>query len=170
MKRDAGFTLIEVLIAMLIGTIGLMGTIAVQQSIMSASKTANDAAIAMRLASQKMEELYSRSTDTQAADGLSGLLPLSYLAGAAPRWWPTDAGYQQVPEYVDSQGFFLRDNNGFAIPPQPSEVGRYRWRRQWKVADSGSGLPYVISVIVTYSNDVGDPKTTRLDLERRKSW
>jgi hypothetical protein len=31
-------------------------------------------------------------------------------------------------------------------------------------------LPYVVSVIVTYSNDAGDPKTTRLDLERRKSW
>lgn len=164
MKRDAGFTLIEVLIAMLIGTIGLMGTIAVQQSIMSASKTANDAAIAMRLASQKMEELYSRSTDTQTAD------QLSYLAGAAPKWWPTDASSAQVPEYVDAQGFFLCDNSGVAIPPQPSEVGRYRWRRQWKVANSGSGLPYVISVIVTYNNDVGDPKTTRLDLERRKSW
>ena len=49
-------------------------------------------------------------------------------------------------------------------------MGRYRWRRQWRVANTGQGLPYVISVIVTYNNDVGDPKTTRLDLERRKAW
>ena len=49
-------------------------------------------------------------------------------------------------------------------------MGRYRWRRQWKVVNTGVGLPYVISVIVTYDNDVGVPKTTRLDVERRKSW
>ena len=49
MKREAGFTLLEVMVSMLIGTIGLMGTIAVQQSIISASKNANDAAIAMQI-------------------------------------------------------------------------------------------------------------------------
>jgi len=47
----------------------------------------------------------------------------------------------------------------------------YRWQRQWKVVGKDTpGLPYVISVIVTYNNDSGTPKTTRLDLERRKSW
>jgi len=170
MKRESGFTLVEVLIAMLIGTIGLLGTIAVQQSIISASKNANDAAIAMRLASQKIEELTSRSTDTQTADQLSGLFPLSSLAGTLPKWWPTDASGAQVPQYVDAEGIYLQDSNGFPIPPQPAQLGRYRWRRQWRVTNTGTGLPYVISVIVTYDNDMGVPKTTRLDLERRKSW
>ena len=62
------------------------------------------------------------------------------------------------------------NTSGYAITPQPGELGRYRWHRQWKVANTGVGLPYVISVIVTYNNDTGDAKTTRLDLERRKSW
>ena len=170
MRRDEGFTLLEVLVAMLIGTIGLLGTIAVQQSIINASKNANDAAVAMRLASQKIEELYSRSSDTAIADQLNGLGAICTVAGDVPRWYPTDASGTQIPQYVDAEGVYLCDNGGYAVLPQPGELGRYRWQRQWKVVDTGVGLPYVISVIVSYSNDVGDIKTTRLDLERRKSW
>ena len=170
MRGEAGFTLLEVLIAMLIGTIGLMGTIAVQQAITGASKNANDAAIAMRLASQKLEELGSRGTDTQAADLLSGLAPISTPAGSIPEWHPKDATNNSVPEYVDAEGLYLRDLNGIRIAPPAAAMGRFRWRRQWRVANTGQGLPYVISVIVTYDNDVGAPKTTRLDLERRKAW
>lgn len=166
MRRDDGFTLLEVLIAMLIGTIGLLGTIAVQQAIISASKNANDAAVAMRLASQKIEELTSRTTDTQAADLVTGLAPIATQSGQAPNWLPSAT----VAEHVDAEGTVLRDINGIAILPQASEQGRYRWRRQWKVVNTGAGLPYVISVIVTYENDMGAAKTTRLDLERRKSW
>jgi prepilin-type N-terminal cleavage/methylation domain-containing protein len=158
MKRDAGFTLLEVMISMLIGTIGLMGTIAVQQSIISASKNANDAAVAMRLASQKLEELSAMNTDSLAASNKVGLGQFTSLG------W-------NLTEYVDAEGIYLRDTDNIPIQPQPGELGRYRWHRQWKVADTGMGLPYVISVIVTYNNDVGDPKTTRLDMERRKgSW
>jgi len=170
MKREAGFTLLEVLVAMLIGTIGLLGTIAVQQAIISASKNANDAAVAMRLASQKIEELSSRNTDTQAADGRSGLASISTMAGTPPEWHPTDATAQPVPEYVNAEGRVLLDNNNRPLAPQPADMGIYRWRRQWRVANTGTGLPYVVSVIVTYDNDVGEAKTTRLDVERRKSW
>jgi prepilin-type N-terminal cleavage/methylation domain-containing protein len=170
MKRESGFTLLEVLIAMLIGTIGLLGTIAVQQAIINASKNANDSAIAMRLASQKIEELSSMCAETEAADMLVGLGRIAPPPGGLPMWQPTDASKAPVPEYVNAEGVYLRDSNGWAIPPEPADVGRYRWRRQWKVANTGALLPYVISVIVTYDNDVGDPKTTRLDLERRKSW
>ena len=165
MKRDAGFTLLEVMISMLIGTIGLMGTIAVQQSIISASKNANDAAIAMRLASQKLEELSAMNTDTPGADTNIGLRPI-----ATNTWAPKDASGAAIPEYVDAEGNYLRDSSGYAITPAANQLGRFRWHRQWKIVNTGVGLPYVISVIVTYSNDVGDAKTTRLDLERRKSW
>jgi prepilin-type N-terminal cleavage/methylation domain-containing protein len=170
MRREAGFTLLEVMVAMLIGTIGLLGTIAVQQSIIAASKNANDAAVAMRLASQKLEELGSRNTDTQANDTAIGLFPLSTPADAPALWWPLDATGTQIPQYVDAEGAYLQDSNGYAKEPAASEMGRYRWHRQWRVINTGTGLPYVISVIVTYSNDVGDAKTTRLDMERRKSW
>ncbi len=171
MRREQGFTLLEVLIAMLVGSVGLLGTIAVQQAIIAASKNANDAAIAMRLASQKTEELYSRSSETPIADQLNGLGSLATFAGAAPKWYPRDGGGGPIPEFVDAGGVFLRETStGLPRLPQPAEVGRFRWRRQWKVVNTGVGLPYVISVIVTYDNDVGTPKTTRLDIERRKGW
>ena len=166
MKREAGFTLLEVMISMLIGTVGLMGTIAVQQSIIGASKNANDAAVAMRLASQKLEELSSRSTDNSDTDVAIGLFQDAVMVDATPVWLPKNG----IPEYVDAEGLYLRDSTGTTIVPQPGELGRYRWHRQWRVINTGSYLPYVISVIVTYNNDSGDPKTVRLDLERRKSW
>jgi prepilin-type N-terminal cleavage/methylation domain-containing protein len=169
-RREAGFTLVEVLVAMLIGTIGLLGTIAVQQSIINASKNANDAAIAMRLAAQKIEELTTRVTDREKADQSFGLANLATPAGATPFWYPLNAAGQQAPEYVDAEGVYLRDSDGKVIVPQPGQRGIYRWRRQWRVVNSGAYLPYVLSVIVTYDNDVGEPKTTRLDVERRKSW
>ena len=165
MRRDDGFTLLEVMVSMLIGTIGLLGTIAVQQSIISASKNANDAAVAMRLASQKLEELASLNTDTPGADNAIGLAPQALKA-----WQPFDSTGTSVPEYVTAEGVYLRTSDGYALTPQPSQLGRYRWHRQWRVTNTGSGLPYVVSVIVTYNNDSGDPKTTRLDVERRKSW
>lgn len=169
-RRNQGFTLVEVMVAMLIGTIGLLGTVAVQQAIISASKNANDAAVAMRLATQKIEQLSSRSTDTQAADLKVGLAPIATSATATPIWLPLTGNGVQVPEYVDAEGSYLKDSSGYPTSPQPAQVGRYRWRRQWKVVNTGTGLPYVISVIVTYDNDIGVAKTTRLDLERRKSW
>jgi prepilin-type N-terminal cleavage/methylation domain-containing protein len=167
MRRDAGFTLIEVMVSMLIGTVGLLGTIAVQQSIISASKNANDAAVAMRLASQKLEELSSRNTDNPNTDKSAMGLGLYPLLGG---WSPRDASGATLTEYVDAEGVVPRDSSGYATVPQPTDMARYRWRRQWKVTDTGTLSPYVISVIVTYNNDVGDAKTTRLDLERRKSW
>ena len=121
MRRDDGFTLLEVLIAMLVGTIGLLGTIAVQQAIITASKNANDAAVAMRLASQKTEELYSRSTDTPVADQLNGLGSIATVAGGPARWLPRDVSGNAIPEYVDAEGVYLRDRNGCSrySPSQP---------------------------------------------------
>jgi prepilin-type N-terminal cleavage/methylation domain-containing protein len=166
MKRESGFTLLEVMIAMLIGTIGLLGTLAVQQSIISASKSANDAAVAMRLASQKLDELSSRNTDTSDIDAAMGLKPLSLFAN----WWPKDAsGTGSLPEYVNAEGACLCEVSGTPKVPASADLSTYRWRRQWKVVDLGVGNPYVVSVIVSYNNDAGVTKTTRLDLERRKA-
>jgi prepilin-type N-terminal cleavage/methylation domain-containing protein len=165
-KHAAGFTLVEIMVAMLIGTIGLLGTLAVQQSIISASKNANDTAISARLASQKVDELATRNIDTAAADTAMGLNPLSLFAS----WWPKDAGGNSAPEYVNAEGICLCETDGTPKVPSATQGAAYRWRRQWKVVNLGVGQPYVISVIVSYNNDVGDLKTTRLDLERRKAW
>ena len=94
MKHEYGFTLLEVMMAVLIGTIGLMGTVAVQQSIMNASKTANEASIAYRLASQRVEEISSRPTTTQTIDTTYGL-------GAVAN------GAWSAIEHVDAQGRVL---------------------------------------------------------------
>ncbi len=164
MRRDAGFTLVEVMVSMLIGTIGLLGTIAVQQAIIASSKNANDAAVAMRLATQKLEELSGRSTDSQAADQGSNNSLFAIATVNSANWAPT--------EYVDAEGQYLRDPANPTVPivPPADQLGRYRWFRQWRVFNRGPGMPYVISVIVTYNNDIGVPKTTRVDLERRKAW
>jgi prepilin-type N-terminal cleavage/methylation domain-containing protein len=171
-KRASGFTLVEVMIAMLIGTIGLLGTLAVLQTIISSSKNANDSAIAMRLATQKLDELGSRNTDTQAADNLMGLAPLAQWAN----WWPRDAsGTSPVPEYVNAEGICFCETDGTPKVPLAADLGLYRWRRQWRVVDlnpgpTDLGYPYVVSVIVSFTNDVGDTRTTRVDLERSKAW
>jgi prepilin-type N-terminal cleavage/methylation domain-containing protein len=164
MRRDAGFTLVEVMVSMLIGTIGLLGTIAVQQAIIASSKNANDAAVAMRLATQKLEELSGRNTDTQTED-------LTSTNGLSAVSTTNSASWSQI-EYVDAEGGFLRDPANPTVPmvPPAAQLNRHRWHRQWRVFNRGPGMPYVISVIVTYNNDIGTPKTTRVDLERRKSW
>ena len=137
--------------AMLIGAVGLMGTMAVQQAVTSASKNANDASVALRLATQMLDQLASRSTDTQAIDTARGLATIA-------------TGQWSAVQNVDSRGNIL------ATALTNSNRPIYRWSRQWMVTNTNPGAPYVISVIVSYNNDSGDTKTTRLDVERRKTW
>jgi len=124
------------MIAMLIGTIALMGSIAIQQAIVNGAKSSHDASVAQRLASQKSEELSSRPTDTFTVE----------------------------VEYVNAMG------KVFSGVPTDTNATNYRWRRQWKVANLGVGMPYNITVVVVWMNDSGDGKTIRLDVERRKAW
>jgi prepilin-type N-terminal cleavage/methylation domain-containing protein len=164
MREDSGFTLLEVMITMLVGTIGLLGTIAVQQAITAASQNSNNAAVAMRLATQKMDVLASHNTDTQAIDSQVGLAPIATTQYQVT-WNPT------TPEYLDSEGNVLYTTGGITTVPTPTQAATtYRWARQWRVVNNGNGFPYVMSVIVTYSDDTGAPKTVRIDVERRKSW
>jgi Tfp pilus assembly protein PilV len=139
----AGFTLLEVLMALLVGMVGLLGTVAVQQAVMNATANANDAQVAMRLASKTLEEFNTRRT--QAHPFTDMLAPLA-------------TGVWSDPIYLDAQA------------RAGSRSAKNRWVVMSRVTDTGVGQPYNISVQVTYALDTGKPKTVQLDVERRKSW
>ena len=164
MKRNSGFTLIEVMVAMLLGAIGLLGTLAVQQAVIGASKMANDAAIALRLASQKLEEFSTVLTTGAPPPGNTTppntdqfQVPVAIANPIGDISWKPAA-------YVNAEGVELTS------APTGAVAAEFRWTRRWRVLNLGPARPYVISVTVTYNSDTGTPKTVRLDMERRKSW
>jgi prepilin-type N-terminal cleavage/methylation domain-containing protein len=150
---DSGFTMLEVMIAMLVGMIGLIGTFAVQQAVLRATASSNDAAVAMRLATQRMEQF-------DVADTRLGPPRIDQLKGfgdgtgnaATPKW--------STPVYLDA--------NGGCVAGTATWSPTCRWKLEWKVTNTGVNLPYNISVMVTYNIDGSTPKVVRLDLERRK--
>jgi len=151
---DRGFTLLEVLIALLIGMIGLLGTVAVQQTVLRATASANDAQIANRLATQRMEQFSVAFTYPGPPVVVDELAPRAAATGALNKW--------SNPEYLDSSGACA---TGTATPTPTC-----RWMREWKVTNLGVGNPYDISVRVTYNLDGATPKIVRLDMERRKTF
>jgi Tfp pilus assembly protein PilV len=142
-RDEGGFTLVEVLIAIVIAMIGLLGTVAVQSTILSATQNASDAAIAGRLASQTVEELGARTAFSPLQDR---------LAAIANGTW-------SVTTYVDANGV-----TSATLTPQ------FRFSRQFRVTNTGTAQPYNISVQVGYALDSGLPKTMQVDVERRKAW
>jgi type IV pilus modification protein PilV len=138
-STQAGFTMIEVMISMLMATVGLLGTVAVQTTMLNATANANDGAIAQRLASQAMEELTVR----QVAPGVDQMATLA-------------TGNWSAPAYLDASG------RTFAA----ASAGA-RWERRTRITNLGVGQPYNVSVQVRYALD-GRPKVVQLDLERRK--
>jgi prepilin-type N-terminal cleavage/methylation domain-containing protein len=150
--RDSGFTLLEVMMALLIGMVGLMGTVAVQQVTLRAAQESNEAMVAMRLAVQGMEQ-FSIATLSDGPPVVDELATRAATTGALAVW--------STPEFLDS--------NGGCASGTASWTARCRWKREWQVTNNGVGQPYNISVKVTYSSDSGSPKIVRIDTERRKS-
>jgi len=142
-RQEAGFTMLEVMMAMLLAMVGLLGTVAVQQTLLNATRNANDGAIALRLCSQAMEEFNSRAV-------VPGDPPIDRLKIIADGLW--------------TQPVFLN-----ALGQQADEAdGTFRWARRTRVSDGGLNQPYAISIEVQYALDTGAPKTVRLDLEKWK--
>ncbi len=139
----AGFTLVEVLITLVIAMIGLMGTLAIQQTVLFATQNANDAAVALRLAGQAIEELKVRTTNSSTADQMA----------------PIATGVWTTAEYVDALGHV-----------SPTQTPEFRYTRLQRVTNLGTGLPYNVSVQVGYNLDTSAPKTVQIDMERRKTW
>ena len=140
--------------ALLIGMIGLLGTVAVQQTVLRATASASDAQIAMRLATQRMEQFSVSFTYPGPPVVVDELAPRAAITGALSKW--------STPEYLDASGAC------------PTGTGTWtaacRWMREWKVTNLGVGSPYDISVRVTYNVDGATPKVVRLDMERRKTF
>jgi Tfp pilus assembly protein PilV len=141
--RSAGFTLLEVMVAILVAMIGLIGTVAVQQAALNATADANDAQVAMRLAIKTVEDFTTRRTQ--------GSPLIDMLSPIATGNWTT-------PIYLDAQ----------ARPGAQSPARR--WQVVTRVTNLGADQPYNISVVVSYALSSGAPKTVRLDIERRKDW
>ncbi len=142
-RRDAsGFTLLEVMIALLLATIGLLGTVAVQQTMFNATANANDAAIATRLATQAMEEFSARTVHVD----------LDQLATAVTADWTNTT-------YLNAAGV-----------ANATQTPDFRFKRETLVTNQGVTSPYAVSVRVTYNLDTGAVKTIRIDQQRRKTW
>jgi len=153
-RLDQGFTLLEVLMALLIGMIGLLGTVAVQQTVLRATASANDAQIANRLATQRMEQFSVSFTYPGPPVVVDELAPRAAATGAQNKW--------STPEYLDASGVCATGTTTW--------TPTCRWMREWKVTNLGVGNPYDISVRVTYNLDGATPKVLRLDMERRKTF
>ena len=141
---ESGFTLIEVLVGLLVAMVGLIGTVAFQHTVLRATAVANDAQVATQLATRTMEELNTRRT--QASPFVDALGPIA-------------SGVWTTPVYLDSRG-----NSSAA------QSATARWQMRSRVTDTGIAQPYNISVEVSYALDTEVPKTTRIDVERRKTW
>jgi len=71
--RETGFTLIEILVAIVILTVGLLAVAKMQVSAIQGNYFSNSATTALNLAQAKMEDLLSRSfTDTDLVDTQPG--------------------------------------------------------------------------------------------------
>jgi prepilin-type N-terminal cleavage/methylation domain-containing protein len=151
-RPEQGFTLLEVMMALLIGMVGLMGTVAVQQVTLRAAYDSNEAMVAMRLAVQGMEQ-FGIATVSEGPPLVDELAARAALTGTLNAW--------STPEYIDS--------NGNCAAGTASWSAKCRWKREWQVTNMGVGLPYNISVKVTYNTDGGNPKIVRIDTERRKN-
>lgn len=141
----AGFTMLEVMVALILATIGLLGTLAVQQTLFGATANAQESAIATRLASRAMEEL-------QAKIVTAGPPVVDQLAAAVTNGWVTLG-------YVNPLGA----TSGAATPD-------FRFKREVQVTNLGVAQPYNLSVQITYGLNTGAPRALRLDAQRWKAW
>jgi type IV pilus modification protein PilV len=129
-EKDEGWTLIEVLIAIVILTVGLLGVGSMQISAIRGNFMSGNTSIALTLASEKMEDLFNRDfNDPVVADGnASNNGSLSSM---------TNVDHQ---ENVDPDGTVSA--GGF-------------YRRIWNVADMASPWPAMkeITVIVSWESN-----------------
>jgi len=69
LRQQSGFTLIEVLMAMVIVSIGLLGTAVLTMGIMGSNKSSSEVTMATTLAQDELEEIRNEGFDTAPAVG-----------------------------------------------------------------------------------------------------
>jgi type IV pilus modification protein PilV len=134
-QRQEGFTLIEVLIAVVILTVGLLAVGTMQISAIRGNFMSGNTSIALSLASEKMEDLLNRRWDTTTDPDL-----IDTMTGNNGNLVTTVAGQTDHEENVSENG--IVGAGGF-------------YRRIWNIADTASPMPTMkeVSVIVTWENN-----------------
>jgi type IV pilus modification protein PilV len=127
-NRESGFTLIEVLVAIVILMFGLLAVGTMQISAMRGNFMGGNTSIALSLASQKMEDILIKDFNhADLADSVTGNNgSLSSISSVDHQEYVSDDGA------VGASGFF---------------------RRIWNVANEASSTRKSIVVIVTWENN-----------------
>jgi prepilin-type N-terminal cleavage/methylation domain-containing protein len=161
-RACGGFTLLEVMISLLIATVGVMGAVAMQQTVLISGKNSNDGIIAMRLGETKSEQINNAQTiaavpPTPLVDELAAYVAAT--TGTCPNLHCQSCTGGWCDEPVNDAGEVAGASNNI-----------FRWRRQWQVLNAGIGQPYNIAVRVSYNIDNPVPRSIEVDSQRFKGW
>ena len=127
-SRDQGFTLIEVLVAIIILTVGLLAVGTMQLSAIRGNFMSGNTSIALSLASEKMEDLLNKDfSHADLSDGVSA------NNGTLSSTTSVDHQENLSEEGVVGTGAF--------------------YRRIWNIADQSSPTTKNLMVIVTWENN-----------------
>jgi prepilin-type N-terminal cleavage/methylation domain-containing protein len=129
MDRESGFTLIEILIAITILTVGLLGVASMQVSAIRGNDFSASVTTGLCLAEDRMEELMRRPYSDDLLADLQDK-PLNTIIAS-------DVDHEDLPA-IDASG-------------QTVTGGPYR--RVWNVEDSAAPDMKTVTVIVTWDNN-----------------
>ena len=132
-RRQSGFSLIEMMIALGILAFGILATMAGQVAAMRFSTTSRDHTIAMKLAEEQMETFFVMSADDVKALTL-------------------DSGYSTYPNDSDSP-----------IDPDSGDGKTMAFNRNWTIeADTPETDVITITIDVSWTNTEGNTQTARI--------
>ncbi|MFQ5559569.1 MAG: prepilin-type N-terminal cleavage/methylation domain-containing protein [Nitrospinota bacterium] len=146
-NHSPGFTLIEILISILVLSVGLLGVTSMTVSVLKTNALSRDKTTAVTLAKDQMEILkntpYASITDTASNNG--GFTESTMLS-------KTNTDYADPSNPIDDKG---------------GTTGKRMFNRYWNVADDFNGYTdtKTIVVIVEWSRH-GSPKTVYLTTVR----
>lgn len=155
-RRDDGFSLIEVLVALIVVTTAVMGTAGMLVVAARAARDARTQSVAVVLASQKLEQL--RALEWSADDWTGHGAPASDTATDVARDPPAAGGgglsesppgslLVNVPgfvDFLDASGRWV--GSGASAPPRAAFIRRWAIGR---LPDDPAGNTLVVQVLVT---------------------
>lgn len=134
-RDERGFTLIEVLVAVVLVVFGLVMFATTSGSIMNRNKDSSDKGIAVTLAQDKIEDL----------KGIGRTISLSHGISV-----PTTSGSKINPDYISGAWVSLADEN---LNSEGSVAAGNPFKRTWNVTPtSGENYLYDVHVDVTWES------------------